>query len=98
MDRSLFEARTILKYNFGFGVVTQNMLHPIQVGWGVARPPGMASNLTRRREGTKTRRRQQKWIGGSYRFFGISLLISSNFLFCWQDYVLRIPREEILQG
>jgi hypothetical protein len=51
-----------------------------------------------RREGTKTRRRQQKWIGGSYRFFGISLLISSNFLFCWQDYVLRIPREEILQG
>jgi hypothetical protein len=25
-------------------------------------------------------------------------LISSNILFCWQDYVLTIPKEEILQG
>jgi hypothetical protein len=25
-------------------------------------------------------------------------LMSSNILFCWQDYVLTIPKEEILQG
>jgi hypothetical protein len=53
----------------------------------------LCSSAADEREDAKKNRRNQNPV-----FPLSSSLISSNFLFCWQDYVLTIPREEILQG